>query len=109
MEKEGTDSSEFYTEMWDNVEEMSKYIDESNEVVSVRVCQTLMSLISRYSSKFHQNGVEFRSQEKIIDKINKKVYLNGEINYNNDYARSLAESFDIEAVRLKLEMAYADE
>ncbi|MBQ9894470.1 MAG: serine/threonine protein kinase [Ruminococcus sp.] len=109
MEKEGTDSSEFYTEMWNNVEEMSKYIDESNEVVSVRVCQTLMSLISRYSSKFHQNGVDFRSQEKIIDNINKKVYLNGEINYNNDYARSLAESFDTEAVRLKLEMAYADE
>ena len=38
MEKEGSDSSQFYLDMWGNVEELSEYIDESNEVVSVRVC-----------------------------------------------------------------------
>lgn len=109
MEKEGTDSQEFYVNMWKNIEDMSEYIDESNEVVSVRVCQTLLSMISRYSAKFRQNGVDAGSQEKILEHINKKVYQGGEISYSNDYARSIAESFDTEAVRLKLEMAYADE
>lgn len=109
MEKEGTDSREFYEDMWKNIEEMSEYIDESNEVVSVRVCQTLLSLVSRYSAKFRQNGVDAASQEQILEHINRKVYQGGEISYSNDYARSIAESFDTEAVELKLEMAYADE
>lgn len=109
MEKEGTDSSEFYMNMWKNIESMSIYIDESNEVVSVRVCQTLLTFISRYSAKFRQNGVDAESQEKILEQINKKVYQSGEITYNNSYARSIAECFDTDAVKLKLEMAYADE
>lgn len=109
MEKEGTDSSEFYAQKWQKIEEMSGYIDDSNEVVSVRVCQTLLSLISRYSQKFRQNGVTEESQKNILEKINKKVYLGGEISYSNDYARSIAEGFDTEAVELKLGMAYADE
>ena len=71
MEKEGTDSQEFYVNMWKNIEDMSEYIDESNEVVSVRVCQTLLSMISRYSAKFRQNGVDAGSQEKILEHINK--------------------------------------
>ena len=87
---------------------MAGYIDENNEVVSVRVCQTLMSLISRYSAKFRQNGVKEERQEAILDKIEKKVYHDKEINYTNNYARSIAEAFDMEAVRLKLEMAYSD-
>lgn len=108
MEKEGTDSSQFYSEMWKSIEELSAYINESNEVVSVRVCQTLLSLISRYSAKFRQNGVREQSQQDILDSISKKVYINGMITYNNNYARSIAESFDMEAVELKLDMAYAE-
>lgn len=108
MEKEGTDNAQFYSEMWKNIEGMAGYIDENNEVVSVRVCQTLMSLISRYSAKFRQNGVKEERQEAILDKIEKKVYHDKEINYTNNYARSIAEAFDMEAVRLKLEMAYSD-
>ena len=108
MEKEGTDSSQFYDEMWKSIQNMSSYIKEPNDVVSVRVCQTLLSLISRYSAKFRQNGVTEQQQEKIIDDISKKVYLKGQITYNNNYAKSIAKIFDIEAVRFKLEMAYTD-
>ncbi|MBR1823177.1 MAG: serine/threonine protein kinase [Ruminococcus sp.] len=108
MEKEGTDSAQFYSDMWKSIEEMSVYINENNEVVSVRVCQTLLSLISRYSAKFMQNGVRESSQQKILDSIAAKVYRNGDITYSNNYARSIAEAFDMEAVELKLEMAYAE-
>ena len=108
MEKEGSDSEQFYMDMWNNIENLSKYIDESNEVVSVRVCQTLLSLISKYSSKFSRKGIEMATQEEILDHIISKVYQDGEIAYSNDYARGIAESFNPDAVRLKLEMAYAD-
>lgn len=108
MEKEGTDSSEFYTDMWENISGMAEYINESNEVVSVRVCQTLLTFISRYSLKFRQNGISYQSQEQILNSINKKVYHNGNITYSNNYARSIAECFDTEAVSMKLRMAYAD-
>lgn len=108
MEKEGMDSGEFYKEMWHNIEEMSEYVDESNEVVSVRVSQTLLSLLSRYSSKFKQCGTSYDEQYKILERINKKIYKNGEITYMNDYAVSIVKTFDTEAVALKLEMAYAD-
>ena len=94
--------------MWQSVVGLSDYINESNEVVSVRVCQTLLSLISRYSAKFSQNGVKMADQEKIIDDIKKQVFMKNEIRYSNNYAKSIARTFDIEAVRLKLEMAYAD-
>ena len=48
------------------------------------------------------------TQEEILDHIISKVYQDGEIAYSNDYARGIAESFNPDAVRLKLEMAYAD-
>lgn len=108
MEKEGTDSQQFYSEMWENIENMDSYVEESNDVVSVRVCQTLLSFLSRYSAKFSKNGVEEERQRNILRHIEKKVYHNGEISYGNDYAKEIAESFDIEAVGMKLDMAYAD-
>jgi hypothetical protein len=108
MEKEGTDSGEFYTDMWKNISDMSVYINEANEVVSVRVCQTLLTFISRYSLKFRQNGITYDEQAQILQSIEKKVYQNGSITYSNNYARSIAECFDTEAVSMKLKMAYAD-
>jgi serine/threonine-protein kinase len=108
MEKIGSDSAEFYNDMWKNIEALAEYIDEPNDVVSVRVCQTLLSLLSKYSAKFSRNGVEQSTQEKILEHIVSKVYQNGDISYSNDYARSIAELFNPEAVHKKLDMAYAD-
>ena len=47
-------------------------------------------------------------QQEILDHIISKVYQDGEISYSNDYARSIADSFNPKAVQMKLEMAYAD-
>ena len=108
-ERDGTDSGEFYTNMWSNITELAEYIDDSNEVVSARVCQTILSLISRYSAKFRQNGCTQESQLKILDHIQKKIYQSdGTITFQNNYSINIAENFDMDAVRLKLTMAYAD-
>ena len=108
MEKEGSDSQQYYLNMWNNIEALSEYVDETNDVVSVRVCQTLLSLISIYSSKFSRNGVTEEAQKAILEHINNKVYQDGVITYSNDYARSIAESFNPDAVALKLDGIYAD-
>ena len=87
---------------------MAEYIDEPNEVISARVCQTLLSLISRYSAKFRQMGITEESQVEILDRIDKKVYSDGNITYMNKYSINIAENFNIDAVRQKTEMAYSD-
>ena len=108
MVLEGNDKPELYTEMWDNLEKLSGYIDEDNEVVSARVCVTLSSLISKNSDKFRKNGIEKERMERILDKVNSKVSSNGKITYSNDYARSIASTIDIDAVKLKIDGVYAD-
>ena len=107
-EREGTDNSDFYNDMWNNISEMAEYIDEPNEVVNARVCQTLLTLLSRYSAKFGQIGIAEESQMEIIDRIDKKVYNNGEITYLNKYSINISTNFNIDAVRQKIEMAYSD-
>ncbi len=107
-ERDGTDNSEFYNDMRKNVSDMAEYIDEPNEVISARVCQTLLSLISRYSAKFRQMGITEESQVEILDRIDKKVYSDGNITYMNKYSINIAENFNIDAVRQKTEMAYSD-
>ncbi|MBE6876678.1 MAG: serine/threonine protein kinase [Ruminococcus sp.] len=107
-ERDGTDDQSFYRNMWDNIKNMEEEIDSSNEVVSARVCQTLLSLISRYSMKFRQNGCSEEEQLEIIAHISRKVYQDDDITYQNNYSIQIASNFDIEAVRQKLRMAYAD-
>lgn len=109
MEKEGNDNPAVYTDMWKNLEALSFYIDEENEVVSARVCQTLLSLISRKAARFSRNGVTKSQQMEILTKIQEKVYRGGKITYSNVYAKEIAELFHVEDVKLKLDMAYADE
>lgn len=107
-EREGTDDRQFYLNMWDSIQKLSAYADDPNEVISARVCQTLCTLISRYSPKFRLVGTKQSAQEAILDKISAKLYKNGAISYTNTYSVGIAEQIDVDAVRLKLSMAYAD-
>lgn len=107
-EREGTDDRQFYQNMWDSIRQMSAFANDSNEVISARVCQTLCTLISRYSPKFRQVGISQSDQEAILALIEDRLYQYGEISYTNTYSIGIAEQIDIEAVRLKLSMAYAD-
>ena len=107
-QREGTDNQQFYRDMWKSMLQMSGYIDDFNEVISARVCQTLCSLISRYSPKFRQVGITEKQQTEILDRIEDKIYQNGEISYLNNYSVGIAEQIHIDAVRLKLAMAYAE-
>ena len=107
-ERDGTDSSEFYNNMWNNISEMAEYIDEPNEVVNARVCQTLLTLLSRYSAKFGQIGITQQNQLDILDRIDKKVYVNGKVTYLNKYSINISKNFNINAVKQKIEMAYSD-
>ena len=107
-EKDGTDNKGFYTSMWEDILKVSEYINDKNEVVSARVCQTILSVLSRCSANFRQNGIEKSEILKIVSDIENKVYDNGKTSYRNNYSISIAEKFDTEAVRLKIEMAYAD-
>ena len=107
-ERDGTDDSYFYTDMWKNVSDMAEYIDEPNEVVSARVCQTLLTLLSRYSAKFSQIGISEQSQIEILDRIDEKVYSNGEVAYLNKYSIGISKNFNISAVKQKIRMAYSD-
>lgn len=107
-ERDGTDNSEFYNNMWNNISEMAEYIDEPNEVVSARVCQTLLTLISRYSAKFRQMGIVEQNLTEVLDRIDEKIYDNGNITYLNKYSISISKNFNVEAVRQKVKMAYSD-
>ena len=107
-EKEGTDSGEFYGTVWNDILEITKYINDDNSVISARVCQTVLNLLSRYSVKFRRNGVTQEEIISIISDIENKVYINGEIFYDSETAVSIARNFDTEAVRIKVEMAYTD-
>lgn len=107
--REGTDDSVFYSDMWDNIVQLSEYIDDNNEVVSARVCQTLLSLISRYSRNFKQIGIKKGEQMQLLDQIKGTIYnLDGSLKLLNSYSIDIAENFDIEAVVKKLNMAYMD-
>lgn len=107
-EREGTDDRAFYQNMWKSILQMSAYINDPNEVISARVCQTLCTMISRYSPKFRQIGTAQPEQETILDRIEQKLRKNGVIAYTNNYSVGIAEQIDVDAVRLKLSMAYAD-
>ncbi len=107
-ERDGTDDVDFYSSMWENIVEFSDYINDSNEVTSARVCQTLLSLISRYSVKFRQSGCTEDEQSAILDKVEKRVYSGKNMKFTNTYSMKIAENFEIGTVRKKIEMAYAD-
>ena len=107
-EREGTDNRQFYQNMWESITQMSAFIDDFNEVISARVCQTLCSLISRYSPKFRQVGITEDQQAVILDRIEGKIRKDGAITYRNKYSVGIAEQIDVDAVRLKLSMAYAE-
>ncbi|MDE6092025.1 MAG: hypothetical protein K2G14_02905 [Ruminococcus sp.] len=53
-------------------------------------------------------GITEESQVEILDRIDKKVYSDGNITYMNKYSINIAENFNIDAVRQKTEMAYSD-
>lgn len=120
IEKEGKDNPQLYTDMWNNIKDLSMYIDEGNDVVSARVCQMLMSLISRNSAKFRINGVEKREQTEILDKIYFKVYNedhreedyenDGEkkVTYSNVSAIEIAEMLHFKEAYSKVKMVYDD-
>jgi hypothetical protein len=120
IEKEGKDNPQLYTDMWNNIKDLSMYIDEGNDVVSARVCQMLMSLISRNSAKFRINGVEKREQTEILDKIYFKVYNedhrdedyenDGEkkVTYSNVSAIEIAEMLHFNEAYSKVKMVYDD-
>lgn len=108
METEGSDTPEMYSGMWENLESFSVFIDETNDMESVRVCQTLLHLISRYCGKFSRNGVTREQQEAVIDKIRNRVVSGSEIVYTNDIARSIAGSFNYDTVKKKIRGAYED-
>lgn len=122
LEREGKDSSELYAQIWDNVKSLSAYIYEGNEIISVRVCQTLLSLISRNSAKFSLNGVKMSEQKKIFNEIYRRV-ANADyqeenavsddelkkVNYLNDNAIEIAKMLNFDDVYCKIKMAYADD
>lgn len=106
-EREGTDDRAFYTELWEKLSQTAEFINDPNDVVSARVCQTLLSFISRYSIKFKQIDVRQSDQKAILDSIESKVYgSDGSITYSNTYANRMAEDFDLGAVRESLHNAY---
>jgi len=108
-ERDGTDDNAFYQEIWENIIDMTDYINDANEVTSARVCQTLLTLISRYSAKFKQNQLTFEKQKAILDAVQQKVYdTSGKITYQNNYSVEIAQNFDLNAVELKLTMLYAE-
>lgn len=107
-EREGTDDKEFYQNMWNSLKQMAEFVNDTNEVVGARVCQTLCTFISRYSAKFRQIGVKQSEQEAILDTIDGQLYKDGLLTYTNVYSIRIAETMDVDAVRLKLSMAYAD-
>ena len=108
LETEGRNKPEMYTDMWNDIEELSEYIDSDNEVESARVCQTLRHLISRYCDKFSKNNITRQQQLAVIDKIEKKAGYGDDIRYNNETARKIAGSFDYDAVRNKITGLYED-
>lgn len=108
FETEGQNDPEMYTRMWNDIEELSEYIDSDNEVESARVCQTLLHLISRYYDKFSRNKVTMKQQYDVIEKIEKRAGRDDDINYSNETPRMIAGSFDYDAVRLKIRGAYED-
>ena len=81
---------------------------DPDDVISARVCQTLCSLISRYSPKFRQVGIKKDQQAVILDRIEGKILRDGTITYRNKYSVGIAEQIDVDAVRLKLSMAYEE-
>ena len=108
MEKEGDDTKEYYKEMWGKIEALSEYIDDGNDVSSVRVCETLLSLLSKNSIKFKVAGIDKKAVDDIFEHIVKKVYDNGAISYTNEYAKEIAGTFNTDSVSERIESAYAD-
>ena len=107
-QREGTDDEALYNSLWMTLTDLREEIGDSNDIVSARVCQTLLSAISRFSGKFMQIGIEQSQQEEILDEITDRVYTkDGRVRYMNDHAADLAKRFDIAPVRLKVEMAYS--
>ena len=132
LELEDEDSKEVYEEIWNDVKELSSYIDAEREIISVRVCQTILSLISRNAEKFSENGVQKSEQEEILNKVYRKIYnedyhkeekaegneskkeavdnkSSKETSYKNNFAIKIAEELDFSEVSDRIDDAYANE
>ena len=107
--KEGEADNAYYMSIWQSISELKNDVDDTNEAVSARACQTLLNFISRYALRFNQSGVSYEEQTAIINQINDRVYnKDNEIVYVEKMYQEMAEKFNIEAVRSRVDMAYAD-
>ncbi|MDE7364326.1 MAG: serine/threonine protein kinase [Ruminococcus sp.] len=107
--KEGEADNAYYMSIWQSISELKNDVDDTNEAVSARACQTLLNFISRYALRFNQSGVSYEEQTAIINQIYDRVYnKDNEIVYVEKMYQEMAEKFNIEAVRSRIDMAYAD-